>query len=215
MKMDQEKHIAEELNRGCYSTNLWQYFFDKTDASGYADADLTSDSEPELEDETDEIDESDCITLENIPNLQLTLAEDEDDEESLSLAAEELERKTSEAISTVTFEGDKDSKMEKIRNFDCKCYRRRKENSLLGTQSCSHKLSPELMYNIGMDSFAAEREWQDMRIIGQLEVNTCTVVTSEMTTSTKKPPTKRKHPRTIYFIGGNEVCRNTFQYLMG
>ncbi|KAL7384320.1 hypothetical protein ABVT39_028073 [Epinephelus coioides] len=81
----------------------WQYFFDKTDASGYADADLTSDSEPELEDESDEIDESDCITLENIPNLQLTLAEDEDDEESLGLAAEELERKISEAISTMHF----------------------------------------------------------------------------------------------------------------
>ncbi|KAL7390188.1 hypothetical protein ABVT39_016614 [Epinephelus coioides] len=215
MKMDQEKCIAEELNRGYYSANLWQYFFNKTDASGYADANLTSDSEPKLEDETDEIDKSDCITLENIPNLQLNLAEDEDNEESLGLSAEELERKISEAISTVTFEGDKDSKMEKIRNFDCKCYGRRKENSLLGTQSCSHKLSPELMYNIRMDSLAAEREWRDMRIIGHLEANRRTVVTSETTTSTKKPPTKRTHPQTTYFIGGNEVCRNTFQFLMG
>lgn len=212
MKMEQEKRIAEELNRGCYSANVLQYFFNKTDSSGYAD--LTSDSESEVEDETD-IDMSDCITLENIPNLQLTLAEDEDDEESLGLAAEELECKISEAISTVTFEGDKDREMEKIRNFDCKCYGRRKENSLLGTQSCSHKLSPELMYNIRMDSLSAEREWQDMRIIGHLEANRRTVVTSEMTTSTKKPPVKRKQPRTSYLIGGNEVCRNTFQFLMG
>ncbi|XP_051263501.1 uncharacterized protein LOC127367569 [Dicentrarchus labrax] len=56
---------------------------------------------------------------------------------------------------------------------------------------------------------------RDMRIIGHLEANRRTVVTSEMTTSTKKPQTKRKRPRTTYSIGGNEVCRNTFQFLMG
>ncbi len=117
MKMEQEKHIAEELNRGCYCANVLQYFFIKTDSSCYADL---TDSESEVEDETD-IDTSNCITLENIPNLQLTLAEDEDDEESLGLAAEELERKISEAISTVTFEGDKEREIDKIRNFDCKC----------------------------------------------------------------------------------------------
>ncbi|MEQ2246333.1 hypothetical protein ILYODFUR_037316 [Ilyodon furcidens] len=105
--------------------------------------------------------------------------------------------------------------MEKIRNFDCKCYGRRKENSLLGTQSCSRKLSPELMYNIRMDSLAAEREWQDMRIIGHLEANQHTLETSAMSTSTKKTPRKRKHARTTYSIGGIEVCRNTFQFLMG
>ena len=38
--------------------------------------------------------------------------------------------------------------MEKIRNFDCKCYGRRKENSLLGTHSCSDKLSPELIEHV-------------------------------------------------------------------
>ena len=106
-------------------------------------------------------------------------------------------KRIAEAMSTVTFEGDK------IHDFDCKCYGRRKENYLLGTQSCSLKLSPELMYNTRMDSSAAEREWQDMRIIGHLEANRGTVVTSEMTTSTKKPPTERKHPRTSYLIGGN------------
>lgn len=207
--MDREKCIAEELNRGCYSANLWQYFCETPDTSGYSDADFTSDSDECTDDE------SDCITLENMPNLQLTLAEDEDEEESLGLAAEELEREISDAISTVTCEGDKDSEMEKIRNFDCKCYVRRKENSLIGTHSCSDKLSPELMYSIRLDSLAAEREWQDMRIIGHLEANRRTVVTSDMTTSTKKPQTKRKRPRTTYSIGGNEVCRNTFQFLMG
>ncbi|KAG7481875.1 hypothetical protein JOB18_007261 [Solea senegalensis] len=209
MNMDQEQRIAEELNRGCYSANLCQYF------SATTGDDLTSDSEPELEDE-EEIDVSDCITLENIPNLQLTLAEDEDDEEALGLVAEELlEREISDAISTVTFEGKKDRELEKIRNFDCKCYGRRKEDSLLGTQSCSRRLPPELMYNIRMDSLAAEKHWQDMRIIGHLEANRRTVVTSQMTTSRKRPAIKRKSPRTTYLIGGNEVCRNTFQFLMG
>ncbi|MEQ2174179.1 hypothetical protein GOODEAATRI_005201 [Goodea atripinnis] len=105
--------------------------------------------------------------------------------------------------------------MEKIRNFDCKCYRRRKENSSLGTQSSSPKLSPQIMYNIQMDSLAAEREWQNMRIIRHLEPNRCTLETSAMTTSTKKTPRKRKHARTTYSIGGIEVCQNTFQFLMG
>ncbi|XP_041960055.1 uncharacterized protein LOC121718821 isoform X16 [Alosa sapidissima] len=102
--------------------------------------------------------------------------------------------------------------MEKIRNFDCRCYGRRKENSLLGTRSCSHKLSPEVMYNIRLDSLAAEREWQDMRIIGHLEASRRT---SEITTSTKKLPKKRKCARTTYCIGGTDVCRNTFLFLMG
>ena len=26
---------------------------------------------------------------------------------------------------------------------------------------------------------------------------------------------QRKHPRTTYQIGGNDLCRNTFQFLMG
>ncbi|MEQ2161861.1 hypothetical protein GOODEAATRI_013938 [Goodea atripinnis] len=102
----------------------------------------------------------------------------------------------------------------KIRNFDFKCYGRRKENSSLGTQSCSRKLSPEIMYNIRIDSLA-EREWQDMRIIGHLEANRRTVETSTMTTSTKKTPRKRKHARTTYSIGGIEVCWNNFKFLIG
>ncbi|MEQ2178558.1 hypothetical protein GOODEAATRI_015340 [Goodea atripinnis] len=105
--------------------------------------------------------------------------------------------------------------MEKIRNFDCRCYGKRKENSSLRTQSCSHKLSPEIMYNIRMDSLAAEREWQDMRIIGHLEPNQRALEASAIATSTKKTPRKRKHARTTYSIGGIEVCRNTFQFLMG
>ncbi|MEQ2173307.1 hypothetical protein GOODEAATRI_030818 [Goodea atripinnis] len=36
-----------------------------------------------------------------------------------------------------------------------------------------------------------------------------------MTTSTKKTPRKRKHTRTTYSIGVIEVCRITFQFLMG
>ncbi|XP_048020971.1 uncharacterized protein LOC125251957 [Megalobrama amblycephala] len=36
-----------------------------------------------------------------------------------------------------------------------------------------------------------------------------------MVTFTKKTPTKRKCARTTYFIGGNEICKNTFLFLMG
>ena len=208
--MDEAKRIADELNRGCYSENVLKFFFDKPGASS-AQANLTSDSEDGFSD-----DESGCITLDDIPNQQLTLAEDEDEEEeSIGLTSDDLDRKISDAISTVTFEGDKDSEMEKIRNFDCKCYTRRKENSLHGKQSCSHKLSPDLMYSIRMDSLAAEKEWQDMRIIGHLEANRRTEHTSEMITSTHKAQTKRKRARTTYFIGGNEICKNTFLFLMG
>ncbi|MEQ2182293.1 hypothetical protein GOODEAATRI_020818 [Goodea atripinnis] len=138
------------------------------------------------------------------------LTQDEDDEESFGLAAEELERKISEAIAITMFEEDRDSEMENIHNYDCKCYGRREENSSLGTQS-----SAELMYNIQMDYLGAEREQQDLRIIGHLEANRCTVETSAMTTSAKKTPKKRKHARTTYLIAGIEVCRNTFQFLMG
>lgn len=82
----------------------------------------------------------------------------------------------------VTYEGNKYRALEKICNLDCKCYGRRKENSLLGTQSYSRNLSPELMFNLRMDSLAAKRERGHMRITGHLEVNRCTVVTSKMRT---------------------------------
>ncbi|XP_072314393.1 uncharacterized protein [Eucyclogobius newberryi] len=70
------------------------------------------------------------------------------------------------------------------------------------------------MYKLRSDSLAAEREWQDMRIIGHMEANRRSVVTSELTTSTKKPQKKRKFARTSFFIGGTEVCRSTFLFLM-
>ncbi|XP_072307411.1 uncharacterized protein [Eucyclogobius newberryi] len=53
-----------------------------------------------------------------------------------------------------------------------------------------------------------------MRIIGHMEANRRSVVTSELTTSTKKPQKKRKFARTSFFIGGTEVCRSTFLFLM-
>ncbi|ROI16573.1 hypothetical protein DPX16_22550 [Anabarilius grahami] len=178
--MDAAKNIADELNRARYTENVLKYFFEKPD--DYEQA--LTDSEDDLSD-----DESSIIRLNNIPNLQLS--EDEDEEECIGLASDELDRKISEAISIITFDGDKDREMVKIRNFDCKCCTRRKENSLHGRQSCSQKLSPDIMYNIRLDSLAAEKEWQDMRIIGHLEANRRTVQTSEMVTSTKKTPTKR------------------------
>ncbi|KAK5603536.1 hypothetical protein CRENBAI_005532, partial [Crenichthys baileyi] len=203
-----DQRVANELNRGCYGASLWEYMFSSTaTATG-----LSSDSESEGDEAEDD---SDCITLENIPSLQLSSTQDEDDEENFGLAAEELERKISEATNITTFEENRDNEMEKISNFDCKCYGRRKENSSLGTQSCSRKLSKEIMSNIRMDSLAAEREWQDMRIIGHLEANRRMLETSAMTTSTKKTPRKRKHARTTYSIGGIKVCWNTFQLLMG
>ncbi|MEQ2261315.1 hypothetical protein XENORESO_008620, partial [Xenotaenia resolanae] len=151
--MDQTQRVANELSRGCSSASLWENMFSSTAAAG-----LSSDSESEGDEAEDD---SDCITLGNFPNLQLSSTQDEDDEESFGLAAEELEGKISEANAVAIFEENRDSEMEKMRNFDCKCYGRRKETSSLGTQSCSHKLSPEIMYNIRMDSLAAEREWQD------------------------------------------------------
>ncbi|XP_072298341.1 uncharacterized protein [Eucyclogobius newberryi] len=200
--------IASELNRGCYSSTLLDYFCEK---SAYPDDYLSSESEDDLTD-----DERDFIQLENIPSLRLTLDEEEDGfwtEEGAPGHAEELEREITDAIATVTFAGENEE-LEKIRNFDCKCYSRRKENSLLSSKSCSGKLSPELMYKLRSDSLAAEREWQDMRIIGHMEANRRSVVTSELTTSTKKPQKKRKFARTSFFIGGTEVCRSTFLFLM-
>ena len=76
MKMVGTKRITDELNHGCYNENVLKYCFDKPDADS---EDKCSDSD----------DESVCITLENIPHLQLTLAEDEDEEESLGLASDE------------------------------------------------------------------------------------------------------------------------------
>ncbi|KAK5615701.1 hypothetical protein CRENBAI_023216 [Crenichthys baileyi] len=201
--MDRAERITQELNHAC-----------STSSSGLTTTPDSSDSESEGN-ETEEIVDSDGITLEIILRFQLTLTHEEDDEESFGLAADELECKISEDIIVTKFEEDRDSEMEKIHNCDCKCYGRRKENSSLGTQSCSCKLSPELMYNIWMDSLAAVSERQDMRIIGPLESNRRRVETSAMTTSTKKTPTKRKHARTTHLIRDIEVCNNTFQFLMG
>lgn len=68
--------------------------------------------------------------------------------------------------------------MDKIGNFDGKCYRRRKQSSPLGALWCSRKLSPEFTYKIRMGYFEAEAEWQDMKMIGHREANRCTVQTT-------------------------------------
>ncbi|MEQ2182094.1 hypothetical protein GOODEAATRI_018586 [Goodea atripinnis] len=104
--MDQAQRVANGLNRAFYIASLWENMFSSTAAAG-----LSSDSESEG-DEAEH--DSDCITLENIPSLQLSSTQDEDDEESFGLAAEELERKISEAIAITTFEENRDSEMEKI-----------------------------------------------------------------------------------------------------
>ncbi|KAK5610698.1 hypothetical protein CRENBAI_001297 [Crenichthys baileyi] len=101
--MDQAERIGQDLNRSCYSASLWDYMFTRTDAK----AGLSSDSESG--DEAEEIDNSDCITLGNIPSFQLTLTQDEDDEESFGLVAEELKQKIPEAIAITTFEEDRES----------------------------------------------------------------------------------------------------------
>lgn len=51
MKMYWEK-LAEELIQGCLNANLWQRNFNKTDAFWYAEVNISSASEPELEVET-------------------------------------------------------------------------------------------------------------------------------------------------------------------
>lgn len=60
--MDRAEYLAQKRNCGIYRTLLWQYFFSKTDAS------LTSGSESE-QDEVDEFNDSNYITLENIHSL--------------------------------------------------------------------------------------------------------------------------------------------------
>ncbi|KAK5600591.1 hypothetical protein CRENBAI_010397 [Crenichthys baileyi] len=100
-----------------------EYKFIRTDD----DAGLSSDLESEG-DEADEIDDSNCITLENIPGFQLTLTQDKDDKESFGLAAKEQKRKISEAIVITTFEEYRDNEMEKI----CKCYMRKRRILHLG-----------------------------------------------------------------------------------
>jgi len=118
VKMDATKIIADELNHGRYTENVLKYFFDNPDAY-----------EQELADSEDDLtdDESGIIRLNNIPNLQLS--KDEDEEECIRLASDKLDHKISKAISIVTFDGEKDREMGKICNFDCKCFTRRKENS--------------------------------------------------------------------------------------
>lgn len=80
------------------------------DAFGYAITNLSSDSEPELEDETDEIDEGDCITLQSTvgPTWRWRW------QKNPCLADEELKHNISQPIFMVTFEGDKDK--EKLRS---------------------------------------------------------------------------------------------------
>ena len=89
MKMGETRRIADELNRGCSSENVWKYFF--------------ASQMPILKTSAVIATTKATITLENIPNLQLTLAEDKDEEESRS-ASDELDCKISDAIcrSTVT-----------------------------------------------------------------------------------------------------------------
>ncbi|KAK5614320.1 hypothetical protein CRENBAI_004293 [Crenichthys baileyi] len=83
--MDQGQRVANDRNCSCYSNSLWEYTFSSTVAA----AGLSSDSESEGDKAEDD---SNCITLENIPSLQLSSTQDEDDEESFGLAAEELEQ---------------------------------------------------------------------------------------------------------------------------
>ena len=67
------------------------------------------------------------------------------------------------------------------------------------------------MYSIWLDFLAAERVAEHANNWTSRGKQTLSSYFGD--TSTKKPQTKRKRPRTTYFIG--EVCRNTFQFLMG
>ena len=98
------KMNADELNRGRYTENVLKFFFDKPDAYEQ----VLTDSEDDLSD-----DESGIIRLYRIPNLQLS--KDDDEEECIGLASDELDRKIPEVISIATFDGDKDREMGKIR----------------------------------------------------------------------------------------------------
>lgn len=78
--MDAIKLVAQQLNRGF--TNDLKYFFYNPDAYEQP----LSDSEDDQSDK-----ESDMITRNNISNLQLS--KDEDEEEGIGLASDELDHK--------------------------------------------------------------------------------------------------------------------------
>ena len=118
----------------------------------------------------------------------------------------------SEEVGCVAAASDRTEEMLKIRNFDCKCQARRKENSEQPPVSCSKKLKPELIFDRRMETAALTREQRDLFLLGIIQA--C-VNDSELTQRPKNRNTTRKFTRSTYTVNSIVICRATFLFVYG
>ena len=107
------------------------------------------------------------------------------------------------------------AEMAKIRNFDCKCQRKRhnKENSGQQTSfnaSCSQNLDPAVIMETRREMAALPRDHRDMVLLAI--ITTC-MNDSEMTRCTKK--VERRFDRSTYKVNSVVVCRDTLCFVYG
>ena len=86
-------------------------------------------------------------------------------------------------VNYIAVETDRPAELEKIRNFDCKCERRSKENAERPHVSCSQQIDPDVIWETRTGMAGLTREQQDMVIMGIIK--TC-MNDSEMTQQENK-----------------------------
>ena len=115
-------------------------------------------------------------------------------------------------VNNVTVDIDRSAEMQKIKNFDCKCKKKSKENVDRLHVSCSQQLDPDVIWETRMDMAALSKDQKDMVILGIIK--TC-MNDSEITQSTKRVNVKRKFSRSTYMVNAIVVCRATFCFVYG
>lgn len=174
-----------------------------------------SDSDIELTDGSDSEDDDHGIVFDQINSG--VCSDDEDDESGGTAGPGGVQVGIAPLlllpqVNNIAVDTDRPTEMEKIRNFDCKCGKRSKENKERPHVSCSQQLDADMIWESRMDMAALSKDHKDMFLLGIIK--TC-MNDSEMTQSTKKVNTKRKINRSTYMVNAVVVCRATFCFVYG
>ena len=102
-----------------------------------------------------------------------------------------------------------EQEMDRIRNFMCRCTKRKKENQPTQT-SCMQKLNPVEVYDRRHQISMLSADMRDMVIFGHYDTH---VRITELTSDNKRTPTKRKAPWTEYIVGDVKICRTAYMFL--
>ena len=133
----------------------------------------------------------------------------ENDTDSVIVTVAADDRVHEDALANEVVHPIPEKEMDKIRNFMCRCTKRRKENQPTKA-SCLEKLNPDDIYDRRQQMLMLSADMRDMVIFGHYDTH---VRRTELTSDNKKTPTKRKAAWTGYYIGDVNICRSSYMFM--